>query len=115
MFFSDELTAIQAGYRPCAVCMKKHYKQWKEGKLMSYALESKLLLNETSICQVTLGNGTTKELVKKQIQTLEIKEKIRDDLEDWKISIEWTILLFFNLLRKPVGLYHHFGIMKMMR
>lgn len=34
VFFTDELTAIQAGYRPCAVCMKEHYKQWKEGKIM---------------------------------------------------------------------------------
>ena len=25
VFFSDEATAIAAGYRPCAVCMKKEY------------------------------------------------------------------------------------------
>ena len=100
VFFADELTAIQAGYRPCAVCMKEHYKQWKEGKLMLYALEAKLLLNETSICQVTLGNGTTKELLKKQIQTLEIKEKIQDGLEDWKISIDGQFCLIHLLAEK---------------
>ena len=28
--FKDEATAIAAGYRPCAVCMKEEYKRWKE-------------------------------------------------------------------------------------
>ena len=30
VFFIDEETAIKAGYRPCAVCMKKEYAEWKE-------------------------------------------------------------------------------------
>lgn len=30
VFFKDEETAIKAGYRPCAVCMPKEYKIWKE-------------------------------------------------------------------------------------
>ena len=30
VFFKDEQTAIDAGYRPCAVCMPKEYKEWKE-------------------------------------------------------------------------------------
>ena len=29
VFFADEDTAIAAGYRPCGVCMKKEYQQWK--------------------------------------------------------------------------------------
>lgn len=29
VFFADEDTAISAGYRPCAKCMKKEYKNWK--------------------------------------------------------------------------------------
>ena len=29
VFFQDEDTAIEAGYRPCAVCMKKEYEEWK--------------------------------------------------------------------------------------
>ncbi len=33
VFFKDEQTAYAAGYRPCAVCMRGHYKLWKEGKL----------------------------------------------------------------------------------
>lgn len=33
VFFKDEQTALAAGYRPCAVCMREHYKLWKEGKL----------------------------------------------------------------------------------
>ena len=33
VFFKDEQTAYAAGYRPCAVCMREHYKLWKEGKL----------------------------------------------------------------------------------
>ncbi|MDO5519416.1 MAG: Ada metal-binding domain-containing protein [bacterium] len=30
VFFADEETAIQAGYRPCAKCMPKEYKKWKQ-------------------------------------------------------------------------------------
>ena len=30
LIFKDEETAIDAGYRPCGICMKKEYKKWKE-------------------------------------------------------------------------------------
>jgi len=30
VFFKDEATAIEAGYRPCARCMKEKYKIWKQ-------------------------------------------------------------------------------------
>lgn len=30
VFFENEEKAIEAGYRPCAKCMKKEYKIWKE-------------------------------------------------------------------------------------
>ncbi|SFU36122.1 Metal binding domain of Ada [Clostridium sp. DSM 8431] len=30
VFFKDEETAIKAGYRPCAKCMPKEYKKWKQ-------------------------------------------------------------------------------------
>ena len=33
VFFKDEETAIKAGYRPCAVCMKEEYKEWKKLQL----------------------------------------------------------------------------------
>ncbi len=29
VFFADEETAIKAGYRPCGVCMKEKYKEYK--------------------------------------------------------------------------------------
>lgn len=29
VFFKDEATALKAGYRPCGICMKEKYKQWK--------------------------------------------------------------------------------------
>lgn len=29
VFFEDEETAIAAGYRPCSVCMKEAYREWK--------------------------------------------------------------------------------------
>lgn len=32
VFFKDEDTAIKAGYRPCAVCMPREYKRWKEAQ-----------------------------------------------------------------------------------
>jgi methylphosphotriester-DNA--protein-cysteine methyltransferase len=30
VFFADEATAIAAGYRPCAVCMRDEYRAWKD-------------------------------------------------------------------------------------
>lgn len=30
VFFIDEKTAIEAGYRPCSRCMREEYKKWKE-------------------------------------------------------------------------------------
>ena len=32
VFFKDETTAIEAGYRPCAVCMPKKYQEWKNNE-----------------------------------------------------------------------------------
>jgi methylphosphotriester-DNA--protein-cysteine methyltransferase len=29
VFFADEATAIAAGYRTCAVCMREEYRAWK--------------------------------------------------------------------------------------
>ena len=29
VFFADEATAVAAGYRPCAVCMRSAYDEWK--------------------------------------------------------------------------------------
>ena len=30
VFFADEPTAIAAGYRPCGICMKERYAEWKQ-------------------------------------------------------------------------------------
>ncbi len=32
VFFKDEDTAIEAGYRPCAICMPDEYKEWKNNQ-----------------------------------------------------------------------------------
>lgn len=32
VFFADEQTAINAGYRPCGVCMREKYDEWKKEK-----------------------------------------------------------------------------------
>ena len=32
VIFADEETAIAAGYRPCGICMREAYKQWKAQK-----------------------------------------------------------------------------------
>ena len=39
VFFADEETAIAAGYRPCGICMRKEYKQWKSRKEQTGQLE----------------------------------------------------------------------------
>lgn len=32
VFFADEQTAIAAGYRPCAVCLRERYLEWKRAR-----------------------------------------------------------------------------------
>ncbi len=31
VFFADEASAIAAGFRPCAVCLREAYRRWKNG------------------------------------------------------------------------------------
>ena len=33
VFFQDEKTAVAAGFRPCAKCMRAEYKIWKAKKV----------------------------------------------------------------------------------
>jgi methylphosphotriester-DNA--protein-cysteine methyltransferase len=35
VFFVDEQVAVQAGYRPCAVCLPAAYAAWKNGQKQS--------------------------------------------------------------------------------
>ena len=75
VFFEGEETALAAGYRPCGVCMKEHYKLWKEDKLMTHALRIEFVPeHETDLCTVHLANGGQKTL------------KHTDFLEDPSIS-----------------------------
>ena len=39
VFFLDESTAVAAGYRPCAVCMKDEYLAWRQAAAEGQALE----------------------------------------------------------------------------
>ena len=32
VFFADEVTAVAAGYRPCATCLPEQYRAWKESR-----------------------------------------------------------------------------------
>ena len=42
VFFLNEEIAIKAGYRPCAVCMKKEYEEWKgQQKRLTHTLGRK--------------------------------------------------------------------------
>ena len=36
VFFADEVTAIAAGYRPCARCLPQRYAAWKSQHLISH-------------------------------------------------------------------------------
>jgi len=47
VFFADEATAIAAGYRPCAVCMKERYLLWKQAQAQSYNRTQALAIYRT--------------------------------------------------------------------
>ncbi|MCM6778117.1 metal-binding protein [Nocardia sp. CDC159] len=35
VFFADAATAVAAGYRPCAVCLRAEYRRWKQERAQS--------------------------------------------------------------------------------
>lgn len=41
VFFLNETDAVSAGYRPCAVCMRKEYNDWKENNPKALSLRKK--------------------------------------------------------------------------
>ncbi len=48
VFFIDEETAIKAGYRPCAVCMKKEYEEWKkQSNNLGKILKKRKIINKS--------------------------------------------------------------------
>ena len=49
VFFADEPTAIAAGYRPCAACMKERYVVWKQAQANARSREDALVLYHCSI------------------------------------------------------------------
>jgi len=52
VFFVDESTAIAAGYRPCATCMKECYILWKKAQFLTHTRKDALALYRT-----LLNNG----------------------------------------------------------
>jgi hypothetical protein len=49
VFFADEPTAIAAGYRPCATCMKERYAVWKKAQAISRNRKDALALYRTCL------------------------------------------------------------------
>lgn len=49
IFFADEATAIAAGYRPCATCMKEHYAIWKLALAQAQGREQALAIYKTML------------------------------------------------------------------
>ena len=47
VFFADEPTAIAAGYRPCATCMRERYAVWKKAQAISGNRKDALTLYRT--------------------------------------------------------------------
>lgn len=88
VFFPDEETALAAGYRPCGTCMKEHYNLWKDGKLMTHALNIIPVLDETAICSVRLANGEIKFFDTGKLKDTLIPEKVKDGIEDYHMKIE---------------------------
>ncbi|GHO84356.1 Ada metal-binding domain-containing protein [Dictyobacter formicarum] len=50
VFFADELTAITAGYRPCARCMKDRYPLWKQAEGQAAGDRKRALEIYRSLC-----------------------------------------------------------------
>lgn len=46
VFFMDELTAVAAGYRPCAVCLSEEYEAWRRSRPIRNAKPKKVHSHE---------------------------------------------------------------------
>lgn len=51
VFFADELTAVAAGYRPCASCLPERYALWKQAVQQTSTKADALALYRTYIEQ----------------------------------------------------------------
>jgi uncharacterized protein (TIGR03083 family) len=50
VFFPDESTAIQAGYRPCAVCMRREFSGWKLGAI--HRKENRMNISDPAVARL---------------------------------------------------------------
>ena len=89
VFFANERTALVAGYRPCGVCMKEHYKLWKENKLMTHAISIKASEAGTgSLCTLLLADGTQKTLEVSSIDDPSLAEYAEQGFELARFQIQ---------------------------
>src|SRR5437879_9294450 len=51
VFFADELSAIAAGYRPCASCLPERYALWKQAARLTSTKAEALALYRTYVEQ----------------------------------------------------------------
>lgn len=65
MFFADEAAAIEAGYRPCAVCMPERYAAWKRAERQharkyQRAADSRAREKGRSSVMITVADGRSR-------------------------------------------------------
>lgn len=96
-FFGCEKEALAAGYRPCAICMEKHHRLWKAGKLMTHALHIGPGLSFNELWTVYLANGEHRTLTREAVKQLdEFNAYSRDwnfyDMAKFKFQDDYCII-----------------------
>ena len=91
VFFADEKTAVAAGYRPCAVCMKEQYAQWKQKQKKEKERIAMPRIsfpnNVHTVCEIETGAQEIKRLSAEQLREPPVRALLRE-LEGYRIEVE---------------------------
>ena len=90
VFFADEKTAVAAGYRPCAVCMKEKYALWKQKQKKECIIVMPRISfpnNEHTVCEIETVAQEIKRLSAEQLREPPVRALLRE-LEGYRVEAE---------------------------
>lgn len=68
VFFADEITAVESGYRPCGVCLPEAYKRWK-----NFGAWCRMVLKEEGLGDWAIKPGEAYCWIKNKTITFDFK------------------------------------------
>ena len=95
VFFDNEATAVAAGYRPCAVCMKEQYALWKQQQKQEKEKKKERIVmpgisfpnNVHTVCEIETAAQEIRRLSAEQLREPPVRALLRE-LEGYRVEVE---------------------------